>query len=322
MPIADDQIPPMKTVLAIHGGLAGPRENLAPDRETSVRQSLEESLLAGYQALQSNAGSIQAVIAAVRVMEDSPHFNAGKGSVFSRSRHDSTRCRNHGGQRPPGRRSGSGHRIRNPIVAAHAVMTRAAAVFLVGDDADEFAAKCGLEMVDPEYFRTERRWNDFQAWKEAQRKRELKTQTRVQESISQGTVGAVALDRQGNLAAGTSTGGVSYKLPGRVGDSAVIGAGTFADNRSCAVSATGQGELFIRATAAYSVSARMMYRGQSLAASAQEAVDDIRSLGGEGGVIAIDRHGNLPCLIEQRGCIAVRLTSAAKFASRCTRINI
>jgi L-asparaginase / beta-aspartyl-peptidase len=301
MPIADDQIPPVKTVLAIHGGLAAPRENLAPDREASVRQSLEESLLAGYHVLQSNATSVEAVIAAVRVMEDSPHFNAGKGSVFSQAGTIQLDAAIMDGN---DRRAGAVAavtRIRNPILAAHAVMMRAAAVFLVGDDADEFAAKCGLEMVDPNYFRTERRWNDLQVWKEAQRKNTAATQTRVQESISQGTVGAVALDRQGNLAAGTSTGGVSYKLPGRVGDSAVIGAGTFADNRSCAVSATGKGELFIRTSAAYSLSARMMYRGQSLAASAQEAVDDIRSLGGDGGVIAIDKHGNLTMPYRAKG---------------------
>jgi beta-aspartyl-peptidase (threonine type) len=275
-----------KTILAIHGGLAGPRENMTPEREEGVRGALRESLAAGLEVLRSATGDcIAAVIAAVAVMEDSPHFNAGHGSVFTQKGTIELDAAIMVGNDRNAGAVANVKRIRNPIRAAHAVMTRSPAVFLVGTEADEFAAQAGLEIVEPSYFVTERRWNDFLAWKERRQN--------AAAEVSRGTVGAVALDREGNLAAATSTGGISFKVPGRVGDSSVLGAGTFADNRTCAVSATGDGELFIRSTAAYSVSARMRYRNQRVATAAQEAVDDIRVLGGIGGLIALDHDGNL-----------------------------
>jgi beta-aspartyl-peptidase (threonine type) len=275
-----------KTILAIHGGLAGPRENMTPEREEGVRGALRESLAAGLEVLRSATGDcVAAVIAAVAVMEDSPHFNAGHGSVFTQKGTIELDAAIMAGKDRNAGAVANVKRIRNPIRAAHAVIMRSPAVFLVGTEADEFAAQVGLAMVEPSYFVTERRWNDFLAWKVRRQQ--------ATADFSRGTVGAVALDRDGNLAAATSTGGISFKVPGRVGDSGVLGAGTYADNRSCAVSATGDGELFIRSTAAYSVSARMQYRNQAVAAAAEEAVDDIRGLGGVGGLIALDREGNL-----------------------------
>jgi L-asparaginase / beta-aspartyl-peptidase len=282
-----------RIVLAIHGGLAGPRERLSEQDEREVRQALAESLTAGFKVLQSDgATSLDAVIAAVLVMEDSPHFNAGKGSVFTRSGTIEMDAAIMEGTTRGAGAVASVKRIRNPVLAARDVMMQSPAVFLVGPEADQFAENAGLTMVDPSYFVTERRWKDFEAWKERQQ-RDSDVAPAGLAPISRGTVGAVALDRNGNLAAATSTGGVSFKVPGRVGDSGVLGAGTFADNRSCAVSATGDGELFIRSTAAHSVSARMRYRNQSVAEAAQEAVDDVRDLGGIGGLIALDRDGNL-----------------------------
>ncbi len=289
-----NEIHTSRIVLAIHGGLAGPRENLTERGECEIRKALIESLAAGFEMLQSDAAtSIDAVIAAVLVMEDSPHFNAGRGSVFTQT----------GGiemdaaiMEGTNRRAGavaSVKRIRNPVLAAREVMSQSTAVFLVGPEADQFAESAGLAMVDPSYFVTNRRWKDFQAWKERQQKRNSDDSSPNPMPISRGTVGAVALDRHRNLAAATSTGGVSFKVPGRVGDSGVLGAGTFADNRTCAISATGDGELFIRSTAAYSVSARILYHNQTIAGAAQEAVDDIRDLGGIGGLIALDRDGYL-----------------------------
>lgn len=294
MAVASANCSAHRFVLAIHGGLACPRESLSDEREHEIRAALRESLQIGAEVLRANAdGSVEAVLAAVKVMEDCPHFNAGKGSVYTRA---GTIEMDAAVMEGAERRAGAvAHvkRIRNPVLAAHAVMTQSSAVFLVGDEADQFAEQCGLKMVDPSYFATERRWNDLQAWKSRQAAPVPSQAATGSVEISRGTVGAVALDCSGNLAAATSTGGLSFKIPGRVGDSGVIGAGTYADNRTCAVSATGDGELFIRSSAAYSVSARLMYCGKSLDEAAQEAVDDIRKLGGVGGVIAVDRFGNV-----------------------------
>lgn len=293
---------PQSAVLAIHGGLAWPREKLTAADEAQVRAALEESLLAGFAELQRNSmGAVAAVIAAVGVLEDSPHFNAGKGSVFTRTGAFQMDAAIMDGRNRQAGAVAAVTRIRNPICAAQAVMLSSGPVFIVGNDADQFAADQGLEIVDQEYFRTERRWNDYQAWQQRERNGDSENRAASTTRPSLGTVGAVALDQQGNLAAATSTGGVSYKVPGRVGDTAVIGAGTFADNRSCAISATGQGELFIRTSAAYSVSARMLYGSQNLAESAQEAINDIHNLGGEGGIIGIDRNGNLAMPYHAKG---------------------
>lgn len=303
-----------KCVLAIHGGIASPRATMTEDRGREIRAALRESLAAGYRVLNSDlCGSLAAVLAAVEVMEDSPHFNAGKGSVFTSAgtiEMDAAimegRTRNAGAVAHV-------KRIRNPIQAAHAVMTKSSAVFVVGAEADQFAVSCGLTTVDPSYFVTERRLNDYIAWRDLQKHSAIQCTAGRDSSFSRGTVGAVALDRAGNLAAATSTGGVSFKIAGRVGDSGVIGAGTYADNRTCAVSATGDGELFIRSAAAYSVSARMMFCKQSLADASQAAIDDIGSLGGVGGLIAIDNAGNVAMPYHAEGMFRGTVDAAGKF---------
>lgn len=303
-----------KCVLAIHGGIASPRAMMTEDREREIHTALRDSLVAGHRMLSSDVdGSLAAVLAAVEVMEDSPVFNAGKGSVFTSAgtiEMDAAimegRTRNAGAVAHV-------KRIRNPIQAAHAVMTRSSAVFVVGAEADEFAESCGLTTVDPSYFVTERRLNDYNAWRERQKHSATQDIAEHYSNFSRGTVGAVALDCAGNLAAATSTGGVSFKSAGRVGDSGVIGAGTYADNRTCAVSATGDGELFIRSAAAYSVSARMMFCQQSLADASQAAIDDIRSLGGVGGLIAIDNAGNVAMPYHAEGMFRGTVDAAGKF---------
>jgi beta-aspartyl-peptidase (threonine type) len=283
-----------KIVLAIHGGLAGPREKLSSDREHEVRLALRDSLLAGFEVLKLDTGSsLDAVIAAVQVMEDSPHFNAGKGAVYNRSGYIELDAAIMDGKTRRAGAVASIQRVQNPVLAAQTVMSNSTAVFLVGSEADQFAETMGLPMVDSSYFATERRWNEFQAWKENEQHPSKQASGELTATMSKGTVGAVALDRAGNLAAATSTGGVSFKPPGRVGDTGVIGAGTHADNRACAVSSTGDGELFIRSSAAYSVAARMRFLNLDVSTSAQEAIDDIRGLGGNGGLIALDYHGQL-----------------------------
>jgi L-asparaginase / beta-aspartyl-peptidase len=283
-----------KFVLAVHGGLAWPRVRITDEHGAAIRAALNQSLAAGYDVLKrDSAGSVDAVAAAVKVLEDSPLFNAGRGSIFNqRGMIEMDAAIMEGKARRAGAVAAV-QRIRNPVMAARAVMTESKAVLLVGEAADSFAEQAGLEMASPDYFRTEIRWNDFLARRAAQQGMHLDKPISKRNVESKGTVGAVALDAAGNLAAATSTGGVTYKLAGRVGDSAVIGAGTFADNRTCAVSATGDGELFIRTSAGFSVSARMQYQNLDVARASQEAVDDIRELGGQGGMIVIDRDGNV-----------------------------
>ena len=239
--------------LVIHGG-AGTltRARLKKEREQAYTQVLEQSLTAGHAVLAAGGSSIDAVIAAIVVMEDSPLFNAGKGAVFSNAgRIELDASIMDGSTLMAGSVAGV-TTIRNPIRAAHAVMTQSEHVMLIGQGADAFAAEKGLEIVDPSYFYTQFRWDQLQ--KAIAQERLLRDHDALSDKPDaaekmdekRGTVGAVALDRHGNLAAGTSTGGITNKRFGRVGDSPIIGAGTYADNRSVAVSATGSGEIFIR----------------------------------------------------------------------------
>lgn len=287
---------------------------MTEDRDREIRAALRESLAAGYRLLSNDTdGSLTAVLAAVEVMEDSPHFNAGKGSVFTSAGTIELDAAIMDGRTRNAGAVAHVKRVRNPIQAAHAVMTKSSAVFVVGAEADQFAESCGLTTVDPVYFVTERRLNDYNAWRERQKQSSTQNIAERDSGFSRGTVGAVALDRGGNLAAATSTGGVSFKIAGRVGDSGVIGAGTYADNRTCAVSATGDGELFIRSAAAYSVSARMMFSEQSLTDAARTAIDDIRSLGGVGGLIAVDNAGNVAMPYHAEGMFRGTVDASGNF---------
>lgn len=297
--IAGAEPPRPNVVLAIHGGTAGPRTNLSPEQEKLVRQDMQRALEAGYAILQKPDGSaLDAVEAAVRVLEDSPHFNAGKGAVFT-----------HEGQNEldasimDGRNLGAGAVaavtiIKNPISAARAVMEKTKHVLLAGRGAEVFASKAGLDIVDPSYFWTERRWQQIQkVWEqEAEQADDKKNAALDNDSAEQepwSTVGAVALDAEGNLAAATSTGGRSNKMYGRVGDSPIVGAGTYAENGVCAVSGTGEGEYFIRYAACHDIAALMKYKGLAIEAAAADVIQNkLKTAGGEGGVIALDSHGN------------------------------
>jgi L-asparaginase / beta-aspartyl-peptidase len=288
-----------RAVLVIHGG-AGTirREQMTPERDREFRAALTAALQAGYRVLQGGGSSLDAVVAAINLMEDNHLFNAGHGAVFtSDGRNELDASIMDGSTLAAGAVAGV-TRVRNPINLARAVMERSPHVMMAGAGAETFAEQQGLQMVDPSYFRTQSRWDALQRAREQERI-ELSEDARQPQAASDlddfkfGTVGAVALDRAGNLAAGTSTGGMTNKRWGRIGDAPIIGAGTYADNASCAVSATGHGEYFIRSVVAYDICARMLHGGLSLARAADAVV--MRTLverGGTGGVVAMDRRGN------------------------------
>ena len=284
-----EPVSPAPIAIAIHGG-AGTlsRERIGPDLEAEIRAALDAALDAGHAVLAADGSALDAVEAAVRVLEDSPHFNAGKGAVFTaEGRNELDAAIMEGHTRRAGAVAGV-RTLRNPVAAARAVMERSRHVMLVGEGAEAFAREQGLAIVEPDYFRTEQRWQ--QLLEARQREAEAKA---PQASSYFGTVGAVALDRQGHVAAATSTGGMTNKRWGRVGDAPIIAAGTWADAQ-CAVSATGWGEFFIRLAVAHDICARVAYAGAPLAAAADEVVmRRVPELGGDGGVIAIDARGNL-----------------------------
>ncbi len=276
------------TMFVIHGG-AGTitRKSMTAEREAEYRAKLEESLKAGHAILSKGGTSLDAVEAAVRLMEDSPLFNAGKGSVFTHEGKNEMDAAIMDGSSKKAGSIASVTIIKNPITAARAVMEKSKHVMMIGRGAELFATKMGLEIVDPSYFWTERRWKSLQ-------EELLKEQKAAPSTDKHGTVGAVALDQHGNLAAATSTGGTTNKQFGRVGDAPIIGAGTYADNETCAVSATGAGEYFIRWTVAYDIAALMKYRGLSVQQAADQVINKTLKAvpGAEGGVIAVDAKGN------------------------------
>jgi len=276
-------------VLVVHGGAGVIRKDLTPEKEKEVRADLETALGAGYAVLKSGGSSLDAVEKTIVVLEDSPRFNAGKGAVFTHEGVNELDAAIMDGATLRAGAIAGVHRVRNPILLARAVMEKSAHVMLTGDGAEAFAKTVGVTLVDPSYFRTDERWRQLQEALKAEEKKQASTLGRA---IHYGTVGAVALDREGRLAAGTSTGGMTNKRWGRVGDSPIIGAGTYA-NAHCAVSATGWGEYYIRATAAHDICARVEYAKQPVAKAAHDVVMDvIPKLGGDGGVIALDSDGN------------------------------
>jgi len=285
-----------KIGLAIHGG-AGTieRSNMAPEREREYRAGLERALMAGYEILKSGGSSLDATEAAVRALEDDPHFNAGKGSVFTSAGTNELDAAIMDGKTLAAGAVASLKHIKNPISLARLVMEKSGHVMMDSEGAEAFAKENGVELVDQKYFFTQERWNALQKIKAAEKSRTSGAVKKflITDQDRHGTVGAVALDQNGNLAAATSTGGTTNKRPGRIGDTPVIGAGTYANNATCAVSATGDGEYFIRATVAREVSALLEYRGVSLKQAAQAALDKVAKLGGAGGLIAIDRQGNV-----------------------------
>ena len=273
--------------LVIHGG-AGTisREEITPAIERDVRAGLEAALDAGRAILENGSPSLDAVVAAVRALEDDPLFNAGRGAVFtSAGTHEMDAAIMDGRTLMAGTVSGI-ERVKNPVLLARAVMEKSPHVMLAGESAEDFARQLDLQIVDPGYFYTEQRWQALERVRAARA-------GSLSDADRHGTVGAVALDQAGNLAAATSTGGNTNKWPGRIGDTPMIGAGTYANNKTCAVSATGDGEFFMRTVAGHDVSALMEYGGLDLEAAARNVIDKIGALGGTGGLIAVDREGNI-----------------------------
>lgn len=291
-------------VLVIHGG-AGvvPQEDLTPEREKAARDTMDAALLAGHSVLARGGASLDAVIAAIKILEDSPLFNAGKGSVLTAEGTvgmDASIM--DGATRMAGACADVKH-VKNPIELARLVMDKTPHVLLAGEGAEVLAKEHGLQLMPADYFITEHRKIQLQRVQQQEKARkpdEKKSQINSLESI--GTVGAVALDKHGNLAAGTSTGGMVNKRFGRIGDSPVIGAGTYAHNLTCAVSGTGHGEFFLRGVVAYDIAAKMEYQGMALTNAATDVVmRKLKDAGGRGGVIALDAKGNVAMPFNSEG---------------------
>jgi beta-aspartyl-peptidase (threonine type) len=275
-----------QVALVIHAG-AGTieRDKLSAEDEQRIRATLMQALEVGEARLNAGASSVDAVIAAIQVLEEAPDFNAGRGAVFNaEGEHELDASLMRGQDRGAGAVAGVTG-VKSPISLALAVMNQSPHVMLAGDGAEIFAREQGIEFAPPEYFHTDYRWQQLERARQA--------------SVSTpdhwySTVGAVALDQAGNLAAGTSTGGMTNKKYGRVGDSPIIGAGTWADNDSCGVSATGHGEYFIRSAVAYSICARVQFAGLDVTSAAEAVVlKELPDMGGTGGVIAMDAEGNI-----------------------------
>lgn len=287
--------------IAIHGG-AGTilREQMSDELKTGIVEALEKSVLAGHQILKSGGDALDAVVAAVKVMEDSPHFNAGKGSVLTHDEFvEMDASVMHGKEMDAGAIAGVRH-IKNPIELARDVMLKSDHVLLIGEGAEKFAFEHDYTFTEQDYFFTERRYDQLQSMKEkgifalSEAKYDEQQAGKYPDDKKYGTVGAVALDQAGNLAAATSTGGVTNKKYGRVGDSPIIGAGTIAENGNVAVSTTGMGEFFLRKMVASDVAARMRYLKEDVHTACKHIIQgELKEMGGEGGLIAIDSQGEI-----------------------------
>jgi len=293
--VAEDAVrKPDKVLIIVHGGAANldDRNALTPPLEKEYRTGLEMAAKAGYDKLKKRATSLDAVEAAIRVLEDDPMFNAGKGAVFTHEGKNELDASIMDGRTMKAGAVANVTVIKNPISAARAVMEKTRHVMLVAKGAEKFAAEAGLDIVDPSYFYTEKRWKELQ--NALQKERSQKTGSfAYPRPVHWGTVGAVALDSQGNLAAGTSTGGLTNKRFGRVGDSPIIGAGTYADNEGVAVSCTGVGEYFICYSAAHDVDALFKYKGFAIQKAADTVINGkLKTAGGEGAMIGLDAKGN------------------------------
>lgn len=294
--------------IAVHGG-AGTisRKTVSPETETAIREKLTEALRAGYRILEHGGTSLDAVENTVRILEDSPLFNAGKGAVFTNAgTHELDAAIMDGSTLKAGAVAAVRH-IKNPVTLARLVMEKSGHVMMVGDGAETFGKLHGIDTADQSYFYTERRWKELQIRRAVEQKDSVKKSSsghiiNREMPPSMGTVGAVAVDKSGNLAAANSTGGTTNKRYGRVGDTPIIGAGTYANNRTCAVAATGTGEYFIRTVAAYSVHALIEHARMSLQQAASTVVmEQIGALGGDGGLIAMDVDGNIAMVFNTEG---------------------
>lgn len=295
--------------LVIHGG-AGTitRQNMTPEAEADYSAALRDALKAGQAVLASGGSALDAVSASILLMEDSPLFNAGRGAVFTHDgRNELDAAIMDGATLNAGAVTGV-TRVRHPILLARAVMDKSRHVMLAREGAEDFAREVGIELVSPTWFFTDRRFQQLLAVQKEEEHALL-----LHPGDHQfGTVGAVALDRQGNLAAATSTGGLTNKRWGRIGDSPIIGAGTYASNMSCGVSGTGTGEYFIRATVAREICALIEYKGLSVQAAADEVVQNrLKAMGGDGGVIALAANGDIAWSFNTEGMYRASLSSIA-----------
>ena len=317
----------------IHGG-AGviTKGSLSPEREKEYRDKLTEALLTGYKALQAGKPALDAVEIAIRILEDSPLFNAGKGAVFTNDGKNELDASVMDGKTLAAGAVAGLHRVKNPITLARAVMEKSPHVMMVGDGAEKFAAEQKIELVDPKYFWTQPRWDALQKILKEEKEKAEKEKAGQKPGLSAGTfplrdpqaaaeqpynkfgtVGAVALDRDGNLAAGTSTGGMTNKKYGRVGDAPIIGAGTYANNATCAVSATGWGEFFIRLGVARDIGALMEYRAMTVQGASDMVIKQkLQNLGGDGGIIALDKFGNIGISFNSEGMYRAYINSEGK----------
>ena len=296
-------MPKPEWTLLIHGGAGVMRRHeVTPEMDAAFRAGLDDALEAGAKVLAGGGQALDAVQAAVLVLEDNPNFNAGRGAVLTREGVAELDAAIMDGR---DRRAGAVAQVRavkNPIRAARHVMEHSGRVMFAGPDVDEMAAQAGLEIVPPDYFITPRRQGEL--------KRAMAGDVLPMDRY--GTVGAVAMDAQGNLAAATSTGGMNAKPPGRVGDSPIIGAGTYAENKSCAVSATGDGEYFIRASVARMICARVEMQKMSAAEAAQATLDEVKALGGTGGVIVLSHDGSVALAMNTEGMFRGRADATGK----------
>lgn len=288
--------------LVIHGG-AGTirRESMSPEKEAAYIAALNGALDTGEQILKSGGSAMDAVEAVVVYLEDNPLFNAGKGAVFTHEgRNELDAAFMNGATLEAGAVAGV-TMVKNPIRLAKAVMEHSAHVMMAGAGAEQFAIAQGLDTVSPDYFFTQERWNALERAKAEENKSSGVIFPPLHDNKF-GTVGCVALDKNGNIAAGTSTGGMTNKRYGRIGDSPIIGAGTYAENASCGISATGHGEFFIRYTVAHDVAALIKYKGLALGAAADLVIHEkLKPAGGEGGLIALDKHGNIAMPFNSEG---------------------
>lgn len=295
--------------LALHGGALDSADELTPAERDSYQKSLSQALAIGRDVLGSGGSSLDAVEKVIRFLEDDPQFNAGKGAVFNSSGGHGLDASIMDGRKRSCGAVADVKTVKNPISLARLVMTRTRHVLLVSDGADKFAAEMQVEQVDPQYFWTDRAYQRFL------KARQEDATGRGGVPQHMGTVGCVALDQQGNLAAGTSTGGLTYKKYGRVGDSPIIGAGTYADNATCAVSCTGTGEEYIRNAIAHSISARMELKGETVQAAVQHAAH--RTLRkGDGGIIAVARDGSIALDFNTAGMCRGAADSTGRFEVR------
>ena len=310
-----------KYVMVIHGG-AGTilKKNMSPEKEAAYIAALTKALNAGYAEIKAGKSSLDAVEATIHVLENDPHFNAGKGAVFTHDGRNELDAAIMDGKTLMAGSVAGVTTIKNPISAARAVMEKSEHVMMVGAGADQFAKEAGLEIVDPKYFWTKERWDGLQqAIKEDSTKAVLDHGSKKSElfgiknhDYKFGTVGCVALDKAGNLAAGTSTGGMTNKKYGRVGDAPIIGAGTYCNNETAGISCTGWGEFYIRNVVAKTISDLMEYKGLSVAEASKIALDKVGKMGGDGGLIALDKKGNMTMPFNTEGMYRGAITADGK----------